>query len=58
MFRLLVGQMYFIGYSQLDYQLYLLVQEAILVAALVAWPCRVRKSLCTLKVVANHEEEC
>ena len=40
-----------------DDQWYLFVQEAILLAALIAWPRRVRKSLRTLKVVANHKEE-
>ena len=40
-----------------DDQCYLLIEEAILLTALIAWPCCVRKCLCTLKVVANHKEE-
>ena len=40
-----------------DEQWYLFVQEAILLAALIARPRCVGQSLCTIKVVANHEKE-
>ena len=43
--------------SSFDDQYYLFVQEAILLSALIARPGCVCKSLRTLKVVANHEEE-